>query len=405
MPFVSPKDKRQRSQDLVFQEKNMPDTPFGIAFSSAVGQVFDEGLSISGSLNRQGWTDRQRVARELIDSGEVDRDKYLVRHGRGYRFDYEALAQDDDRVMTNEQLEDERKELLRQRREMSEDELSRGSGLAQFTGSMTGYLLDPISVATMPIATAATAAKSLSTLGRIAIGARNAAALEMGVELAIQPLVFQHKMDIDSPYSAEEALQAIVTAGIGAGTIAGVTGGLAGYFKKIRSRAEELPDSKDKSAAMENLQRMEETLKDNPHRSEDMSHEQMVEADRVFLQELEEQRRVSGSPTRKPDDYIEPESVKRDPQPSVSRETSVVERMGIKEDYDLDIARFREKQGGQAQRVDQLDQDFGDIKVKESVRVRQTGKIKQVDVDANTLWRQTVKRRSVAERLEKCANA
>jgi hypothetical protein len=404
MPFVNKTDKDNKGKEVVYQQENLPDTPFGIAFGSAVGQVFDEGLSISGGMNREAWTDRMKTTRELIDAGEIDKEKYMVRLGHGYKFDYEALAKDDDRIRTNEDMSEERNEMLKRRREMSQDELSRASGAAQFAGSMTAYMLDPISVATMPIATATTAAKSLGTLGRIAHTARNAAAIEMTAEMAIQPFVFQHKMDIDSPYSQEEALTAIVSAGIGAGAIAGVTNGLAGYYKAIRAKADILPDSKDKEAALDYLKRQEETLKDNPHRAEGMGHEELVNADAKYIEEIAEQRRVSGAPTKKPEHYEEPETAIPRAE-TKGKEAEVLDKTGLRDDYDADMGRFRERQGAQGRKVHEMDQDFKGVKIKESVRVKQTGKVTKVDADAETVWRQTVKRRGVVERLEGCLNA
>ena len=58
----------------------------------------------------------------------------------------------------------------------------------------------------------------------------------------------------------------------------------------------------------------------------------------------------------------------------------------------------------QAQRVDEIDQDFK-VKVKEKVRVKETGEVAEVDIDADTLWRRTTKRRNMMEVLRECLNA
>ena len=94
------------------------------------------------------------------------------------------------------------------------------------------------------------------------VGKREAG-LALASELAIQPLVYKHKHDIDSPYSTEEALTNIAIAATGAGALGAFTGGLVGYFNKIgRSAIDEgvvAPNSVE-AMAVEQLQRVGEDI-------------------------------------------------------------------------------------------------------------------------------------------------
>ena len=257
MPFVDPTAEREILQQPAYAAPI--DTDFGEVFTASLGKTFDEELSISGALNREGWQQRRRLLDEKIKAGEINRGDYLAPTGM---FDYNraSVSLNDPAIKTDEALEEERKGVLDQRRQYANDVIERGSGMAQFLGAANAFMLDPISIATMPISTAATTAKSLSIAGRALLTARNTAAVEMAAELAIQPLVYQHKSDIEAPMNEYDAILNIATAGIGAGVIGGATGGLAGYFSKVRKAAESLPKTPELESALENIARMEESI-------------------------------------------------------------------------------------------------------------------------------------------------
>lgn len=234
MPFVSLRDKRESELGAsTFQEEST----FGETFGAAFSQVVNEEMSISSMLNVDNYNDRKAKVKSLVDEGTIDRKKYENYLGE---FDYDRIAEDTGLIKNDLTLFTERNELLEKKRNESADVIARGSGLAQFGGSMTGYVLDPVSIATMPIATAGTTLKGLSVLAKALKVGRNEAALGMATELFIQPLVYDHKNAIDSPYGAEDAITAIVTAGIGAGILGGTIGGLQGYFKSVRQKTSPL---------------------------------------------------------------------------------------------------------------------------------------------------------------------
>lgn len=230
MPFVSLKDKKEEEFGAsTYQKRSTAGETFGAAFS----QVVNEEMSISSMLNVENYNDRKAKVKTLVDEGTIDRKKYENYLGE---FDYDRIAEDTGLIKNDLTLFTERKELLEKKRNESAEVVARGSGMAQFGGSMVGYVLDPVSIATMPIATAGTALRGMSVLSKALKVGRNEAALGMATELFIQPLVYDHKNAIDSPYSEGDAITAIVTAGIGAGILGGTIGGLQGYFKNVRQK-------------------------------------------------------------------------------------------------------------------------------------------------------------------------
>ena len=274
MPFVSIKDKRQRDQNLTPYEPALKEPDFYDVYSSAVGQVIDEELSISSYLNMGSFNERKDKVKSLVDDG-LDIDLYTNQVGV---IDYDRIARDTGKIESDEALFQKRNDLLANRRKYSQDVLDRGNGMAQFFGMATGFMLDPINIATLPIATTGVSLKSLGVLGAAMTVAKREAALATASELGIQSLVYQHKHDIDSPYSTKEALANIAIAATGAAVLGGAAGGLAGYFGKVRKAAkdsgavnQDLPEkmadeqlarvsNSPEEMAYEQLARMEETL-------------------------------------------------------------------------------------------------------------------------------------------------
>lgn len=264
MPFISEASQRERRQqfgDYVHQEA----PEFGEVFAAAVGQVFDEELSISSSLNREGFQQRKRLVDERIAAGDINPGPYRRNpnaRSRGQPVDYNRIAVDlqDPEIKTDEQLHEERNALLAQRRRYAQDVIERGSGIAQFTGGLTAYMLDPINIATIGIAVPATTARATSVLGRAALASRNAVLIEGATELGIQTLVFQHKQAIDSPYGAGDALANIGMAATGAAVLGGAAGGLSTWLEKVVKFSDDLPQTKDVIASQEYLQRLNDTI-------------------------------------------------------------------------------------------------------------------------------------------------
>ena len=264
MPFVSQKDARERAQfQTPFDYQPVPE--FSEVFNASLGLVFDEELSISGAFNREGIQERNDKISQLIRSGAESAEPYTG-HRNG-AFNYSQFAEDKKipGILTDSELQERRNKVLADRRGYAKDVIERGSGMAQFLGAATGYILDPINISTMGLSGAVVAGKSLSIGGRALLTARNTAAIGAVSELAIQPLVYAHKQDINSPYAASDAITAIATTALGAGVLGGVTGGISGYLKSFRKAVEESADiTPEVEAALESVYRMERSLESSP---------------------------------------------------------------------------------------------------------------------------------------------
>lgn len=265
MPFLDQTAQRQRLQQMTPLMEYKPEPTFGEVFEASVGLVFDEELSISAELNREGWRERERLIKEKLDNGEINRDDYLDHQGN---FDHNRVAwhSGDPRIKSDRVLTEERNELLRKRREYATDIIERGSGMAQFLGSANAYMLDPVSISTMFMGGAAVTGARLSKLGSVLNATGRAAAIEAGAELFIQPLVYAHKQDIGSPYSAGDAITNIATAAVGAALFEGVPRGIGEWISSVRKKA--LPQAdlpvEELSIMDEHLLRFEETVKAAP---------------------------------------------------------------------------------------------------------------------------------------------
>lgn len=246
MPFISADYRRrlEEAEDLpMIAPEVQLDPTFGEVFSAQVGLIFDEELSISRYLNQEMFKERENNVRTLIDEGVVDPARYEYNDGK---FDYNKLSLDLDgteyggMVKPDSILREERNQMLARRREYAESVIGQGSGLAQFLGAATGYMLDPINIATMPIGTVAAAAKGLTAYNLALSAAGRTAAITTGSEAAIQlGFVYDYKQEIDSPYSMENAYSAILAAGVGGAAIGAVQGGLVGAFRAAKERTAE----------------------------------------------------------------------------------------------------------------------------------------------------------------------
>jgi len=259
MPILSNQDQRDYYQNLLGPQEVREDPTFFETMGSAFGFVIDEELSVSSLLNRQGYNDRNEQIFKMSSEG-FDLKPYTDITGE---IDYDRISEDTGLIRTNRELYDERTEILRKRREENQDVIERGNGFAQFLGSMGGYMLDPINVATMGIGVG-TAYKGMSTLSQALMTGRNTAAIALASESAIQPLVYKHKHDINSPYEFNNALMAIGTTAIGAGLLGGAMGGISGYFRNLSKNASEFvgpPKPTDKIDAEVRLTPEQESIK------------------------------------------------------------------------------------------------------------------------------------------------
>ena len=233
MPILSSVDQQNKMLGYVPEYATNAPT-FADTVSASFSFVRDEELSISSSFYNEGYYNRRRDLKNLSDEG-FDVDKYIDSAGI---IDYDRISTaTEGRVKTDLELYRERNDILRKRREENQDVMARGSGLAQFFGMTAGYMTDPINIATLPIGTIATAGKGMSVLSQALMSARNTAAVAVASEAAIQPFVYKHKQDIDSPYDMDDSIKAIAYAAGGSALLGGALGGISGYLRKLTEDA------------------------------------------------------------------------------------------------------------------------------------------------------------------------
>ena len=299
MPFVNESSERELNANAPRHEP-VESSSFGEVFAASVGLVFDEELSISSLLNREGFSQREQAVKESADAGDINLNDYSK---RGI-IDYNRIASDhaDLNIKTNEQLHQERNDLLAQRRNYAEDVIERGSGTAQFLGAATGYMLDPVNVLSMGIAVPYTASKAVSVIGRAALAGKNAAVITGATELGIQALVFQHKQSIDSPYGAGDALANIAMAATGAAALGATAGGLSAWIESVLKVADDLPQTKDVTASKQYLARFKENLKGAPEAD---TPEAQLQSDLDYLDFLNQKAEESARASKEYNQYLD----------------------------------------------------------------------------------------------------
>ncbi|MBQ0795758.1 hypothetical protein [Zhongshania sp.] len=323
MPFLGDFQQRRIDDTLQPMQEYSELPTWDESFGAALGVAIDEELSISSALNRQGWAQRRDQVRGLIDSGEVDHKRYSDRRGR---FDYDRLAAERDDIKSDSVLGEERKQMLASRRTYAESVLKDAPMSARFLGSANAYLLDPISIATMPISAAPTAAKSLSVLSRASQFAGRGALLEGLSETAIQAFVFDHKNEIDSPHSVQDAIAAIATAATGGAVLNGLAGGIGGYLRAVREQVDPAKLNPTEKKAFEYVQRTEDILDSSPY-------ERTVENDAQFMREIHDYREARGEKTVTSADFEMSEKAYPRAK-ATSKQTEILERTGLGESYD-----------------------------------------------------------------------
>ncbi len=126
-------------------------------------------------------------------------------------------------------------------REKYEKTAARASSWDAFWGSLGGGALgamaDPINIMTMPIGVGATSLAG-GLLRGVATAFGKTAAIGMGAEAAIQPLVYDYKKEIDSPYDLGDALMNIAFAGVGEGILGGAGHVILRGFKRLGDKGE-----------------------------------------------------------------------------------------------------------------------------------------------------------------------
>tara|TARA_R100001086_G_scaffold185944_1_gene104203 strand:- start:1831 stop:3534 length:1704 start_codon:yes stop_codon:yes gene_type:complete len=262
MPILSDIDERSRLQRIIdtrdiYGPEGYTESSFGETFAAAFQNVILEEQSISSIYGNEGLNLRKQKVVDLRNDG-FDLNPYINTRGR---IDYDGIARDTGLIRTDAEINEERIEYFKEKREQNQKILDRGSGLAQFFGGLSGYALDPINILTLPFGVG-TAFKGLGVLATTLRASRNSAAIGVATELAIQPLVYKHKHDIESPYEFSDALTAIGSVAVTSGLLGGAAGGLGAYLRKARQKSAEFVDvgQKNEIESLDALRQLENQL-------------------------------------------------------------------------------------------------------------------------------------------------
>jgi hypothetical protein len=289
MPFISQKDAKEDARVIPY--KPIQEASFEEGFDASVGLAFDESLSISSMLNNEGYFNRGNVVERKVKQGLISKDivdKYS--DGLDY-FDYDGLARElnDPEIKQDFQLEEEKSQELKQRREYSLDVQERAPGSASFVGTGAAVMLDPINVATMGLSTPFIAAKGLGVLAKTLRGAAGMGVVAAGTETLIQPFVYAHKKAINSPYSVSDSIEQIAFAGLGGGVLGGTAYGIGGLLRKTIGETQTaidsgLPVTRAEIDALDSIKAMADDLEDLPRVDlEKVKADLIVEARQEFL--------------------------------------------------------------------------------------------------------------------------
>ena len=230
MPFISEREERAELQSAVYDDGSVP-AGFSETFDAAVGFAIDEGLSTSRMLNNEMYDVRRQRAKEIFDSG-VSRGDFMDEQGR---INYNDMAKKHEGIKPDWELHEEKKTLLAQRRNYYNDVMQRSDSVSgNLLGSMAGFMMDPINISTMAVATPFAAAKGIGILGKALYAGAGAAAVNVATEALIQPFVLDYKLDLESPYGVEDAITNLAMAAGGGFVLGGMAGGISGWLRKIR---------------------------------------------------------------------------------------------------------------------------------------------------------------------------
>lgn len=298
-------------------------------FSTAVGQTIDENLSISRTINSGRYVDRSNLIQDMESAGEIEAGVLIRHRDINGQVNWNAIAEEvaDDRIKTDEQIELEIADELAWRRENSKQYLEKGSGVAQFLGEANSYMLDPINIASMFVATPVIAgAKGFQGVFQ---AAARGGVISAGSETLIQPFVFQFKSDIDSPYSVKDSLGAIATAAIGGAAIDSGIHGIGSLIRKLRGDVDKIKTAgykeQDLDAADVSLTRIDELLQGSD-----------VEIAKIFRPEKTDEYWQSSRGKSESQDIAE--SIRMSAESKIIRsKLGVEEPTGFKFDYDAEI--------------------------------------------------------------------
>jgi len=234
MTILSDKGNRSLIQNLTPFKPELVNPTGAETRSAAYKFVQDEERSSSWSYNNQMYQERFDTVRGFVEEG-IDLRSYQGTNGV---FNYNRFAKETGLVKTDRELAQEKADLISIRRQENQEIMARGGGGSKFLGMAGSYMTDPLNYSQLlvPVGSASVAVQSMSTLAKSLYYSRNVMATALVAETGIQAAVYQHKQNIQSPYTTGDAIKmiGIVTLSAGIFTV-GLTAGISGvssYFAK-----------------------------------------------------------------------------------------------------------------------------------------------------------------------------
>ena len=257
-----------------------------------------------------------------------------------HRANYSEVAKDYPEIKTDEQIRQERNEMLAKRRAYAKDIMSRSPSSAVIAGDAITMITDPIMWPTLAYSIPVRGVQGLGALAKAAAkGAGKAAAYEGAAEAAVQAMVYSHKMDIGSEYTADDAINSIaLAAGIGAGIGALVPLGAKGLEKIIGDENPSIQDYLQKQLDSVDIEKLDDEGLE-AYRDVSRLHEMLdgvpAEKQKEALKEIEAFRENYEKNTAYRPEYKQ-EVVENAPQANIaSLEKEVLSRVGIDDSMNI----------------------------------------------------------------------
>lgn len=234
MTILSDKGNRSLIQNLTPFKPELVNPTGAETRSAAYEFVQDEERSSSWSYNNQMYQERFDTVRGFVEEG-IDLRNY---QGTDGVFNYNRFAEETGLVKTDRELAQEKADLLSIRRQENQDIMARGGGGSKFLGMAGSYMTDPLNFSQLlvPVGSSSLAVQSMSTLAKSLYYGRNAMGVALVAETGIQASVYQHKQNIESPYTKMDAIKMIgittLSAGLFTGGLTASISGVSSYFAK-----------------------------------------------------------------------------------------------------------------------------------------------------------------------------
>lgn len=287
-------DEAARSEGYVAGPAQGP--TLGESWAAGLGLFMSEDMSISRFMHDSNGRakDRNDTIRQAIKDGKLDSDilqRHMGTQGRMPKVMWDDVAREAKErgidVMTDEELDADLRVDLATYRKYSEDVWERGEGLnsvAYVAGQFQGAAVDPVNVASM-FAVPTKAWQAMKYGQRLTA----AAAVNIAAETAIQPIVYDWKQSIGSPYSLSDALVNIGFAGVAGAGFEGLQIGISkayhtgkhkatNPYRKIRKKVEILRKeelNKKDLADQQKLSEYNEVIKTLKFQERELGHLQL----------------------------------------------------------------------------------------------------------------------------------